>query len=116
MFKRRKVGVTCGENASIDSNKNIFMFLTRAEAVLLDTARQNWLKCRNGEGKVEEEMKNITVFYVYQILFLVCPRDCNLSDSTVLLCICPETTLMFYHYNVKQSRYRPGVAQRVPRS
>ena len=69
------------------------MFLTRAEAVLLDTARQNWLKCRNREEKVEEEMKNITIFHVYQILFLVFPRDCNLSHSAVLLCICPETTL-----------------------
>jgi hypothetical protein len=64
------VGVICGENASIGSNKTIFMFLTKAEAVLLDTARQNWLKCKNGEGKMEEEMKNITIFQVYQILFL----------------------------------------------
>ena len=69
------------------------MFLTRAEAVLLDTAHENWLKCRNGEGR--EEMKNITIFHVYQILFLVCPLDCNLSDSAVLLCIYAETTLHF---------------------
>ena len=61
----------CGEYANIGRNKNIFMFPTRAEAVLLDTARKNWLKCRNGEGKVEEEMKNIITFHVYQILFQV---------------------------------------------
>ena len=69
------------------------MFLTRAEAVLLDTARQNWLECRKGEWKVKKEMKNITIFLVYQILFLVCPWDFNLFDFAVLLCIRPETTL-----------------------
>jgi hypothetical protein len=73
------VGVIYGENASIGSNKNISMLLTRAEAVLLDIARQNWMKCRNGEGKVEKEMKNIIIFHVYQILFLLCPWDCKYS-------------------------------------
>jgi hypothetical protein len=43
--------------------------------------------------KVEKEMKNITIFHVYQISFLVCPWDCNISDSAVLFSICPETTL-----------------------
>jgi hypothetical protein len=87
------VDVICGEIASIGSNRNIVMFLTRAEAVLLNTERQNWLKCRNGEGKVEEVMKNITIFHVYPILFLFSPWDCSLSGSAILLCICPETTL-----------------------
>lgn len=62
MFQRRKLDVICGRNASLGSNKNIVLFLARAEAVLLDTASQNWLKCRNGEGKEKEEMKNSTIF------------------------------------------------------
>jgi hypothetical protein len=55
MFKRRQLGVICAENTSLGSNKNIFMFLTRAEAVLLDTARQNLLKWRIEGGGGNEK-------------------------------------------------------------